>query len=125
MAAAGVGFAATGVSRISLASSTMGLVIALVMMLPGHVFGGTGAGDVKFFAAAGALLGAGRVLPAFLFMAIAGGVFAVGIASHKHFSARRDCSDATQTLERPSNRQPRTTGFLTARPLRSEASSRH
>jgi len=50
------------------------------MMLPGHVFGATGAGDVKFFAAAGALLGAGRVLPAFLFMAIAGGVFAVGIA---------------------------------------------
>jgi prepilin peptidase CpaA len=80
MAVAGVGFAATGVSRITLASSTMGLVIALVMMLPGHVFGATGAGDVKFFAAAGALLGAGRVLPAFLFMAIAGGVFAVGIA---------------------------------------------
>jgi len=80
MAAAGVGFAAMGVSRITLASSTMGLVIALVMMLPGHVFGATGAGDVKFFAAAGALLGAGRVLPAFLFMAIAGGVFAVGIA---------------------------------------------
>jgi prepilin peptidase CpaA len=80
MAVAGVGFAATGVSRITLAYSTMGLVLALFLMLPGHIFGATGAGDVKFFAAAGALLGAGKVLPAFLFMAIAGGVFAVGIA---------------------------------------------
>jgi prepilin peptidase CpaA len=82
-AAAGVVFAATGVSRISLTSSMAGLLIALVMMLPGHVFGATGAGDVKMFAAAGAVLGAGRVLPAFLFMAIAGGVFAIGIAWHR------------------------------------------
>jgi prepilin peptidase CpaA len=83
MAAAGVAFAATGVSRISLTSSTVGLLIALVMMLPGHVFGAMGAGDVKMFGAAGAVLGAGRVLPAFLFMALAGGVFAVGIAWHR------------------------------------------
>jgi prepilin peptidase CpaA len=82
-AAAGVVLAATGVSRITLTSSTVGLLIALVMMLPGHVFGATGAGDVKMFAAVGAVLGAGRVLPAFLFMAIAGGVFAVGIAWHR------------------------------------------
>jgi prepilin peptidase CpaA len=79
-AAAGVMLAATGVSRIGLTSSAVGLLFALVMMLPGHVFGATGAGDVKMFAAAGAVLGAGRVLPAFLFMVIAGGVFAVGIA---------------------------------------------
>lgn len=80
MAAAGVTLAATGVTSITLASSTIGLVMALLMMLPGHIFGAMGAGDVKLFAAAGALLGAGRVLPAFLFMAIAGGFLAVGIA---------------------------------------------
>ena len=117
MAAAGVGFAATGVSRVTLASSTLGLVIAFVMMLPGHVFGGTGAGDVKFFAAAGALLGAGRVLPAFVFMAIAGGVFAVGIAWRRGRLAQtfqrtaRLCgrdADAKAAIESPSahNRFP-------------------
>jgi prepilin peptidase CpaA len=79
-AVAGIALAATGVSRITLASAAIGAVIGFVMMLPGHVFGATGAGDVKLFAAAGALLGAGRVLQAFLFMAIAGGVFAVCIA---------------------------------------------
>jgi prepilin peptidase CpaA len=62
------------------ASSAIGLVIGLVMMLPGHLFGATGAGDVKLFGAAGAMLGAGRILPAFLFMAIAGGVLAVFVA---------------------------------------------
>ena len=50
------------------------------MMLPGHVFGATGAGDVKLFAAAGTLLGSGRIVTAFLFVAIAGGVLAVVIA---------------------------------------------
>jgi prepilin peptidase CpaA len=79
-AIAGIAFAATGVSQISVASSAIGLVLGLVLMLPGHVFGATGAGDVKLFGATGAVLGAGRVLPAFLFMAIAGGVLAVFIA---------------------------------------------
>ena len=79
-AIAGITFAATGVSQITVASSAIGLVIGLVMMLPGHLFGATGAGDVKLFGAAGALLGAGRILPAFFFMAIAGGVLAVFIA---------------------------------------------
>ena len=50
------------------------------MMLPGHVFGATGAGDVKLFAAAGTLLGSGRIVTAFLFVAIAGGILAVVIA---------------------------------------------
>ena len=50
------------------------------MMLPGHVFGATGAGDVKLFAAAGTMLGSGRIVRAFLYVAIAGGVLAVAIA---------------------------------------------
>lgn len=79
-AATGVIFAATGISGISLASSLLGLTLGFVLMLPGYVFGSTGAGDVKLFAAAGALLGSGRILSAFLFVAIAGGVLAIGIA---------------------------------------------
>ena len=49
-------------------------------MLPGHVFGGTGSGDVKLLAAFGTLLGPHRVLWAFLYSAIAGGVLALAIA---------------------------------------------
>ena len=79
-AAAGFILAATGISGISLASALAGVSIGFLLMLPGHVLGATGAGDVKLFAGAGALLGVARILPAFLFVAIAGGVLAIGVA---------------------------------------------
>ena len=87
-AASGVVFAATGVSRISLASSLIGLTLGMALMLPGYIFRSTGAGDVKLFAAAGTLLGGGKILSAFLFVAIAGGVLAVGVAWHRGRLAR-------------------------------------
>jgi prepilin peptidase CpaA len=87
-AAAGVIFAASGISGVSLASSLLGLTLGFVLMLPGYVFGSTGAGDVKLFAAGGALLGSGRILSAFLFVAIAGGVLALGIAWQRGRLAR-------------------------------------
>lgn len=80
MATTGIVLAATHVSGISLSSSLLGFAIGFALMLPGHLFGGTGAGDVKLFAAAGAVLGANRIIPAFLFVAIAGGVLAIAIA---------------------------------------------
>jgi prepilin peptidase CpaA len=79
-AVAGVTLAATGLSGMTLASSLLGFGLAFMLMLPGHVLGATGAGDVKLFAAAGTLLGASRVLPAFFFVAVAGGVLAMGVA---------------------------------------------
>jgi len=79
-AASGVLFAATGISRISLASSLVGMTLGFALMLPGYLFRSTGAGDVKLFAAAGAVLGAAKILSAFLFVAIAGGMLAVAIA---------------------------------------------
>jgi prepilin peptidase CpaA len=79
-AAAGVGLAATGASGITVWASLLGFVVGLVLMLPGHVLGATGAGDAKLFAAAGAVMGVGRVFEAFLLVAIAGGVLAFGIA---------------------------------------------
>ena len=72
--------AATGASGISLTSSLFGFFLGFLLMLPGHVLGATGAGDVKLFAAAGAVVGAGQIVPAFLMTAIAGGLLAVGIA---------------------------------------------
>jgi prepilin peptidase CpaA len=73
----GLVFAATGVSGISIVSSLAGLSLAFLMMMPGHLLGSTGAGDVKLFAAAGTLLGVGRILEAFLWMAVAGGALAL------------------------------------------------
>lgn len=80
-AAAGVTLAVAGVSGLTLGSSLLGFVAGAALMLPGHVFGGTGAGDVKLFAAAGTLLGAAQTFEAFFFMAIAGGVLAVVVAA--------------------------------------------
>src|SRR5215207_11299843 len=80
MAAAGVGLAAAGVGRIGLGASLLGCALGLAFMMPGHIFGATGAGDVKLLAAAGALLGPTDTIYAFLYTAIAGGVLALGVA---------------------------------------------
>jgi prepilin peptidase CpaA len=80
MAGLGIGLAASGASGISLGASIAGMLIGLALMLPGHVLGATGAGDVKFMAAVGAIVGPALVVSAFLFTAVAGGVLAVAVA---------------------------------------------
>ena len=82
-AAMGLTLATVGVSRITVTSALAGLAFGFLMMLPGHVLGATGAGDVKLFAAAGTLLGRGRMVTAFICVAIAGGMLAVAIAIHR------------------------------------------
>lgn len=79
-AASGVVLAATGVSRISLASSLIGLTLGMALMLPGYIFRSTGAGDVKLFAAIGAVIGPTHIAVAFVYTAIAGGVLALIVA---------------------------------------------
>jgi prepilin peptidase CpaA len=76
----GVVLAATGLSGVSVGASLLGFFLGFLFMLPGHVLGSTGAGDVKLFAAAGAVVGAEQIVPAFLLTAIAGGLLAVFIA---------------------------------------------
>jgi prepilin peptidase CpaA len=83
MAAAGLGLAATGSSPVTLSSALIGLLLGGVLMMPGHLFGATGAGDVKLMAAVGAIVGPSTVITAFLFTAIAGGVLAVGVAARR------------------------------------------
>ncbi len=83
MAATGVGLAAAGLSGISLAASIGGIVVALALMLPGHALGATGAGDVKFMAAVGSIVGFRVAINAFLFTAIAGGILAVAVAMRR------------------------------------------
>jgi prepilin peptidase CpaA len=80
MAGIGLGLAAAGVSGISVGASIAGLLVGLALMMPGHLLGATGAGDVKLMAAVGAIVGPGLTVTAFLFTALAGGVLAVAVA---------------------------------------------
>jgi prepilin peptidase CpaA len=80
MTGIGVGLAAAGISGLSLGASVFGLALGLALMMPGHMLGATGAGDVKLMAAVGAIVGPGVIVSAFLFTAIAGGVLAVVVA---------------------------------------------
>ena len=79
-AATGLMLAAAHVSRCQPSGGLRGLAVGLALMLPGHVIGATGAGDVKLFAAAGTLLGPTGMLVAFVYTAIAGGVLAMAVA---------------------------------------------
>jgi len=80
MAGIGVGLAASGISGVTLFGSVLGFLVGFALMLPGHALGATGAGDVKFMAAVGAIVGPSMVVSAFLFTAVAGGLLALAVA---------------------------------------------
>ena len=80
LAAVGIVTAAAGFGHVDTWAALTGCAVGLLLMLPGHVFGATGAGDVKLFAAAGALLGPAMAVRAFLFTAVAGGSIALLVA---------------------------------------------
>jgi prepilin peptidase CpaA len=84
IAALGLALAAFHPTTVGLSSAAAGLAFGLVLMLPAHIIGATGAGDVKLMAAFGTLLGPGRTGYAFLYTAIAGGVIALIVAARRH-----------------------------------------
>jgi len=96
--ALGVVLAAGAWGRVSIPGALLGFVVGLLLMLPGHLIGATGAGDVKLFAAFGTLVGPQTIVVAFLYTAIAGGLLAVVIAHRR----RRllDTVERTATLVR-------------------------
>jgi len=81
--ALGVALAAMRMTGVSVPGALGGFALGLVLMLPGHVIGATGAGDVKLFAALGTLLGPSRTGVAFLYTALAGGVLVVIVACRR------------------------------------------
>jgi prepilin peptidase CpaA len=83
LAAAGVLLAAAGFGRVGVAAALAGGLVGLVLMLPGHFLGATGAGDVKLLSALGTLLGPASTLWAFLVAMIAGGILAALVAAHR------------------------------------------
>ena len=80
VAVLGLVLAAIHGTGVSLWSAIGGFALGLVLMLPGHIVGATGAGDVKLFAAIGTLLGPTRVGVAFVYTAIAAGILAFVVA---------------------------------------------
>jgi prepilin peptidase CpaA len=68
------------------------------------VLGATGAGDVKLFAAAGTLLGSGRMVSAFLCMAMVGGTLALAVAWYRG-RIRRTLQRVMRLVARPSQFQ--------------------
>jgi prepilin peptidase CpaA len=83
IAALGIALAATHVTNVAVTGAVGGLVVGLALMLPGHVFGATGAGDVKLFAAIATLLGPTRTVAAFAYTAILGAVLALVVAVNR------------------------------------------
>src|SRR5665213_3268400 len=79
----GIGLAAAHLTTTSLASALAGLALGLLLMLPGHVVGATGAGDVKLFAAVGTLLGPKGIGVAFVYTALLGGALALTVAVYR------------------------------------------
>lgn len=57
--------------------SVSGSVLAFGLMFALHIFGTMGAGDVKLFAAIGAVFGSSLVLPTLMIVALTGGVLAI------------------------------------------------
>ncbi len=62
-----------------LATGGLGLVLGLALLMIPYIMGGTGAGDVKALGALGTWLGPMRVLSLFCYMALAGGLLALGV----------------------------------------------
>ncbi len=83
IAALGFALAALQQTGSAVAAALGGLLIGLLLMLPGHLIGATGAGDVKLLAALGTLLGPAGTVVAFVYTLIAGGVLVVVVAARR------------------------------------------
>ena len=98
---AGAGFGlAFGGGVITPAQAALGMLTGLLLMMPGHLIGATGAGDVKLMAAVGTMLGPDVTFRAFLYSAVAGGVFAVAVATHRGILATT-LQDASRLVTSP------------------------
>jgi len=75
--AAGVAMNGIFAGLPGIAASFMGCALAFALMFMLHIFGAMGAGDVKLFAAIGAVTGAHLVVPTFVVVILTGGLLAV------------------------------------------------
>jgi prepilin peptidase CpaA len=98
---AGAGFGlAFGGGAITPAQAALGMLTGLLLMMPGHLIGATGAGDVKLMAAVGTMLGPDLAFRAFLYSAVAGGLFALAVAMRRGILATT-LQDASRLVTSP------------------------
>lgn len=88
VAACGLALSAFHVDDVRFPMACLGCLAGLALMLPGHVLGATGAGDVKLFAALGTLLGPKGIAVAWIYTALVGGLLA-GVVAYSRFSLNR------------------------------------
>jgi prepilin peptidase CpaA len=100
--ALGLTLAVLGLGGVGPMGAVAGLALGLLLMLPGHVIGATGAGDVKLLAALGTLLGPRGIVVAFVYAALAGGILAMVVARRRR--VLRETVDRTATLVRTGGR---------------------
>jgi prepilin peptidase CpaA len=94
-----------------------GWVAGFALLIGFYALGGTGAGDVKLLAAVGALSGTSRVFSIFLYTALFGGVYALGIVVYSMVT-KTGWADAGRRL-----RAEGTSLFLTGGDVRPLAAS--
>jgi len=78
-ALAGLGFQLGYHGWSGMVGGLLGLALGFGLLIVPYILGGMGAGDVKALAALGAWLGPNQTLHLFLYLAIAGGVMALGM----------------------------------------------
>ena len=79
VAATGLTLAGVHAGTVNLTLAIDGMLVGFLFMMPGYLFGATGGGDVKLFAAMGSLLGPEMIAVAFVYTALAGGLLALCI----------------------------------------------
>lgn len=77
-----------------LADAALGAMVGLACLWPFHLLGAMGAGDVKFMAAMGALLGPGSALFAGGVALLAGALLALATLGWRHFAEFGTAPDA-------------------------------
>ena len=82
-ALAGLLFQAAFYGWNGVGSAFLGLALGFFLLFPVYLMGSMGAGDVKALAALGAWLGPSLTLMLFIYMAIAGGLVALGVLIYK------------------------------------------
>lgn len=75
--AGGMLYLGHGIGGIGVTDSLLGSLIALLLFVPLYAFGAMGAGDVKFFAVLGLLLGPAALVPVWLIANVLAGIHAL------------------------------------------------
>ncbi len=106
LAAGGLAYATWAGGLAGLAWSGGGLALGLALLLPLHMIGGMGAGDVKLLAGVGAWVGPPVVLGSFVVSAIVGGVMAAAMVARsgeyiKHWALFQTIGHEILTVRSP------------------------